>query len=66
VVNIEHSAEKVSIAFGIALSPGPAPDGTKICSSDLVLKSSTGVLFSMALVVDCKGLLAEVIQQTDF
>jgi hypothetical protein len=64
--NIELSAEKTSKAFGIKLERAPTPDGRTVYSSDFVLESSVGVMYSIELIADKQGRLVEVVERTDF
>ena len=64
--SIERSAEKVSKAFGIELERASTSDRRTAYSSDFVLKSSAGVMYSIELVADKQGRLVEVIERTDF
>ena len=63
--DIERAAETVAKAYGIKLDRAPAHDGRTVYSSDFVLKSSAGVMYSIELVADEKGRLVEVAERTD-
>lgn len=64
--DIERSAKKAALAFGVKLTRAYSYNGLEVYSSDFVVKSSVGILYSIELVADKKGRLAEVVERTDF
>ncbi|WP_147319068.1 hypothetical protein [Cognatiluteimonas weifangensis] len=64
--NINLSAQKVSRAFGVNLDRAPSPEGLTAYSSDFVLRSSAGVMYSIELSADKQENLVEIVGRTDF
>lgn len=63
--NIDSAAQKVS-AREIIVIPGHTHDGRKVYSSDFVVQSSAGVMYSIELIADSDGHLFEVVERTNF
>lgn len=63
--NIEKSNDKVSRFYGVSLDRGEV-DGGVIYSSGFIIRSSSGVMYSIELISDRNGKLKEVIERTDF
>ncbi|MGJ4748609.1 hypothetical protein ACQV5M_19770, partial [Leptospira sp. SA-E8] len=64
--DIAHSVEMVSNTFNIKINCGKSQSGNMVCSSDFVLMSSIGVLFSLEMIADDQRKLVEIIERTDF
>lgn len=63
---IEKAADKVQRVFGIKLDRVTSYDGHVVYSSDFVVESSVGIAYSIELIADKQGQLAELVQRTDF
>lgn len=63
---VETSAKKVSSAMGVKLDRGSTLSGQTVYSSDFIIQSPAGVLYSIELIADEEGLLTEVVERTDF
>ncbi len=63
---IESSARAIAKAFKVKLDRSTSPYGHTVYSSDFVMKSSIGTLYSVELLADQHGRLAEVAARTDF
>jgi hypothetical protein len=64
--DVESAAKKVVAVFNIKLERGASPNGLIVYSSDYVVRSSAGRLYSVELIADEKGHLTEVVERTDF
>jgi len=64
--NIERAAERITKVMAVKLDRAPTHDGHVVYSSDFVLKSSAGVMYSIELIADEQGRLVEIVARTDF
>lgn len=63
---IEQAADTVHRVFGVKLDRGSSYDGHVVYSSDFTIESSVGIAYSIELIADERGKLAEFVQRTDF
>jgi hypothetical protein len=64
--SIDVAGKKIEAAAHVMLKRGLSPTGAVILTSEFSVTSSAGVPFSIVLIADDKGRLAEVIERTDF
>lgn len=64
--SIEQAAEKIRRFYGVKLDRALSHDGRVVYSSDFAIKSSAGVVYSIELIADKQGYLADFVQRTDF
>jgi len=64
--DIALSAKKISLALNINLSRGTSYDGKVVYSSDFIIESSKGVLYSIELIADSYDHLSQVVERVDY
>ena len=64
--SITDAAEKLRSAMDIELDRSVVQGGQIIYSSDFMLRSSAGILYSIEIASDENGRLIEVVERTDF
>jgi hypothetical protein len=64
--SIDLSAQKIAHAFKVHLNRAPSSEGRVVYSSDFVLRSSAGTMYSIELSADEQENLTEIVERTDF
>lgn len=63
---IKLSASKLRALIGVEMDRTTSSSGLITYSSDFVIQSAAGIMYSIELVANKEGQLAEVIERTDF
>jgi len=63
---IDGAARKIEGELSVSMSLGSTVDGRTVYTADFAATSGAGIPFSVVLVADSSGLLAEYMERTDF